>query len=333
MVESRTVGADEAELRLDRWFRKHFPELPHARLQRLLRTGQVRVDGRRAEAGLRLSAGQTIRLPPLDTVPAPTRDRQDRPVDAATAERLQAAVLFRDDWVIGLDKPAGLAVQGGSGQHQHLDGLLDTLRFEAAERPRLVHRLDRDTAGVLLLARTAQAARRLTQAFKQDEARKTYWALVSGRPTKPRGVISAALGKRQGPAGEKVVTDEEGGKPAVTRWARVASVDLPGRQQATWLALRPLTGRTHQLRVHCAALGHSILGDGKYGGKAAFGPLRGLPQQMMLLAREIAVPHPEDGTTLRVEAPLPPHMAAAFAAFRFAESDTAAVQAADWLEG
>lgn len=321
-IETRIVAPADAEQRLDRWFKRHYPGLGHGRLEKLLRTGQIRVDGKRAKASLRLAAGQAIRVPPIEREgkapaaeppapgakpPAPGAKphapaAKPRVVTASKAEAaaLHAAVLHRDAQVLALNKPAGLAVQGGPKQAKNLDALLDLLTFEAAERPRLVHRLDRDTSGVLLLARTAAAARALTGAFKQDAARKIYWALVVGKPPKARGLVRLALDKRAGPGGEKVRV-EAAGKRAETRYATVAAA-----KGVTWLLLMPLTGRTHQLRVHCAALGCPILGDGKYGGKAAFRAGLQLPKTIMLHARELALPHPDDGTTLRVRAPLPP---------------------------
>ncbi len=309
----------EAGLRLDRWFKQHFPELGHGPLQKLLRTGQVRVDGRRAKSGTRLSPGQSVRVPPL---PARTgaSDGGAKPDPALSGEDVSALrqrVLYRDDWLIALDKSAGLAVQGGTGQRRHLDAMLEALRFDAPEPPRLVHRLDKDTSGVLLLARGAPAARGLTAAFKDKMARKLYWAAVAGAPRKTRGRIDLPLGKLPGTAGEKVAVDPEAGKSAVTLYQVVAR---RGRE-AAWLLLRPLTGRTHQLRVHCVALGHPVLGDGKYGGRQAFLTTRGeagqFPKQLQLHARELALPHPADGTTFRVTAPLPPHMVETWAALGF----------------
>lgn len=324
-VQTLTVEAGEADVRLDRWFRARFPMVSHGALQRLLRTGQIRVEGRRAKAGMRLEPGQRIRVPPL---PAPdeamTQSTPRAPVAASDEDRaaLQAAVLHRDAWVIALDKPAGLAVQGGTGQHKHLDAMLDALRFDASERPRLVHRLDRDTSGVLLLGRSAAAARALTAAFRGKDARKIYWALVVGVPKTTRGRIALPLGKAAGSKGERMDSAATDAKPALTAYATVASRRLGGRRGTvvSWLVLAPLTGRTHQLRAHCVAMGTPIVGDGKYGGKAAFPDAladaigRAQAGCMMLHAREIAVPHPQDGTTLRVTAPPPPHLAAAFAA-------------------
>jgi len=319
------VSEDDADQRLDRWFKKHFPNLSHGRLEKLLRTGQVRVDGKRAKAGLRIAAGQQVRVPPLPEAPEtrPSTTRRRTPADARDAAALRAAVLYRDDWVIAIDKPSGLAVQGGTGQTRHVDAMLDALCDDGAERPRLVHRLDRDTSGVLLLARTAVAARRLTASFKDKGTRKLYWALVAGLPERRRGRIDLPLAKLPGPKGEKVGTSAEEGKEAVTVYQLVASKTIKGtRQRIAWLLLMPLTGRTHQLRAHCAALGTPILGDGKYGGKRAFPATErndggALSKRLMLHAREIAVPHPDDGTTLRVTAPLPADMAVAWAALGF----------------
>jgi 23S rRNA pseudouridine955/2504/2580 synthase len=320
-VRNLEVAPDESELRLDRWFRRRFPTLGRARLEKLLRTGQVRVDGRRAKSGTRLEAGQIVRVPPLAEADAgvrpATRTRPGGP-SAADARALREAVLYKDDWAIAIDKPAGLAVQGGTGLRHYLDAMLDALRFDRDEAPRLVHRLDKDTSGVLLLARSLPAARRLTAAFKDKRAHKLYWALVVGCPKPRRGRIDVALGKRLGPAGETVRPGAPAAKPATTLYQVVETRALPAGGQLAWLVLMPLTGRTHQLRAHCAALGTPILGDGKYGGRQAFpgGPLPDgseMPKRLMLHARELALPHPEDETTLRVEAPLPAHMARAFA--------------------
>ena len=181
-VQTRNVKPDEAELRLDRWFKRHFPALKHGRLEKLLRTGQVRVDGKRAEAGTRLEAGQVIRIPPIDPTGERPAPAHGRPVSAADAEKLRKSVLHMDDQVIVIDKPAGLAVQGGSGTTRHLDGMLDALKFDLDERPRLVHRLDRDTSGCLVLARSQAAARKLAEAFRHKTARKIYWAVTVGAP-------------------------------------------------------------------------------------------------------------------------------------------------------
>lgn len=333
-VRTLVVEAEEADVRLDRWFRSRFPALSHGALQRLLRTGQIRVDGGRAKAATRLEPGQKIRVPPLPADDEGTAQRPARDAVAVSDQdraALQGAVLYRDDWVIALDKPAGLAVQGGTGQRKHLDAMLDALRFDATDAPRLVHRLDRDTSGVLLLGRTVAAARALTAAFRSKDARKIYWALVVGEPRPPRGRIALPLGKMAGAKGERMESAAPDAKPALTAYATVATRRLGGRRGPllSWLVLAPLTGRTHQLRAHCAAMGTPIVGDGKYGGKAAFPAAlvetlgRAAASQLMLHAREIAVPHPQDGTTLRVTAPPPPHLTAALAALGFDPADDA----------
>lgn len=309
--ETVTIDGEDGSIRLDRWFKRHYPALSHGRLEKLLRTGRVRVDGKRARSGDRLAAGQEIRIPPLGelTAPAPPTQRRPGPEDEAM---LQAAVLHCDEAVIVLNKPPGLAVQGGSGTERHLDGLLDGLRFGHEERPRLVHRLDKDTSGVLVIARSAAAAAFLTRAFRDKTTRKIYWAVVVGLPKPPQGRIGLALAKLPGRGGERVRPDAEAGKHAVTYYRVVESAGA----EASWLALLPVTGRTHQLRVHCAAIGTPILGDVKYGGAAAH--LAGVPgsRQLHLHARAISIPHPLGGR-LRVTAPLPPHMRRTWEFFGF----------------
>ncbi len=315
-VENRKVAEADAGQRLDRWFKKHFPALGHGRLEKLLRKGQVRVDGGRAKAGLRLEAGQIVRVPPLGDgqAAAPARAKPRYTPSEEEVEALQSAVIYRDKAVLVLNKPAGLAVQGGSGQLKHLDAMLDCLRFDAGERPKLVHRLDKDTSGVLVLARSSEAARSLTRAFREGSVRKLYWAAVAGVPKQAAGEIDLPLAKTGGKGQEKMRPQaEEEGEAALTLYVTVAQA---GRK-AAWMALRPVTGRTHQLRVHCAALGHPILGDGKYGGKEAFPRIEGLPGQLLLHARSIALPDPLTGTTLRVVAPLPAQMLQAWQALGF----------------
>ena len=300
-VELRTVAAGEAELRLDRWFRRHYPALTHGRLQKLLRTGQVRIDGRRAQADARLAAGQTIRVPPLGAAPAPTRAQPAAdPRDAAFLRRL---ILVEDDALLVLNKPEGLAVQGGTGTRRHIDGMLAALAKDG-ERPRLVHRLDRDTSGILVVAKTAAAAAKLTRAFAQHKVAKLYWALVVGRPAPAAGIIDQPLTKQGGAGRERVAPDEEG-RGARTAYRTVARAG----KVASWLALQPLTGRTHQLRAHCVVLGTPLLGDPKYGDPAG---LSGAPPGLMLHAREIRLPHPGGGV-LAVTAPLSKTLRAGFA--------------------
>ena len=310
-VNVLTVAADEEGLRLDRWFRRHFPNLTHGRLEKLLRTGQVRVDGGRVKANARLAAGQSVRVPPLPDVAAPAVARSSEKgiakVNEADAADLRSRVLYRDADVLAIDKPPGLAVQGGTGTARHLDGLLDALKFDAEERPRLVHRLDKDTSGVLLLARHARAARGLGEALRDRAARKVYWAVVVGVPKPARGRIDLPIAKLPGRAGERMVPDAEHGQKAVTEYRvveRTGSV-------AAWLAMEPETGRTHQLRVHAMALGTPILGDGKYGGQGAVLPGDAGEARLHPHARAIRIPHPVRGL-IEVVAPLPPHMAKTF---------------------
>jgi 23S rRNA pseudouridine955/2504/2580 synthase len=318
-VRHLDIGDDDDAVRLDRWLRRTLPDVPYGQLAKWLRTGQIRVDGRRAKPGQRLSAGQTVRLPPLtaaQAAPPRTSTAIAAPIDASDAAELQSRVLFRDDDLIALNKPSGLAVQGGSKTTRHLDAMLDALRFGAAEKPRLVHRLDKDTSGVLLLARNAATARRLTATFRSRDVVKVYWALVAGIPAADEGQIDVPLLKTPGQGGEKMRPAKEGGQSAVTRYA---IVDQAG-QKVAWLNLNPLTGRTHQLRAHCAALGTPIVGDGKYGGKSAF--IAGLPNKLHLHARSVTLPHPSTGVRMEVVAPLSGHFADSWAMLGFAPDKT-----------
>jgi 23S rRNA pseudouridine955/2504/2580 synthase len=316
-VQTLTVAPEDAEIRLDRWFKRHFPELGHGRLEKLLRTGQVRLDGKRADAGDRVAPGQRVRVPPLPAaVPKPP---EGTPLVRSNDEKfVQGLVLHRDDDVIVIDKPAGLAVQGGTGTTRHLDGLLDGLRFGAKERPRLVHRLDKDTSGVLVLARSAAVAARLGAAFHGKTVRKVYWAVVVGAPKPRQGKVDQKLAKLPGRDGERVTPDDAQGERALTYYRTVAHAG----ERLAWLALQPVTGRTHQLRVHCVTLGTPILGDGKYGGAASHPT--GLPEarQLHLHARAIALPRAKGGPLI-VTAPLPSHMRETWKFFGFAESDEA----------
>jgi 23S rRNA pseudouridine955/2504/2580 synthase len=312
MSDTVRVGEADGILRLDRWFRRHYPGLAHGRLERLLRTGQIKVDGRKAKSGDRVSPGMAIRVPPMSDAPL-TGERlipQAKPQDEAA---LRDAVIHRDEHAIVINKPPGLAVQGGSGTTRHVDGLLDGLRFGSDERPRLVHRLDKDTSGVLLIARSAAAAAFFTRAFRDKATRKTYWAIVAGVPKLERGRIDLSLAKGLPHKGRERVHPDDDGKEAVTYYA---VVDNAG-DRASWLALRPLTGRTHQLRAHCAAIGTPILGDGKYGGAAAHALGAAAAHRLHLHARALEMPHPA-GFILKVSAPLPPHMRRMWEFFGFA---------------
>jgi 23S rRNA pseudouridine955/2504/2580 synthase len=314
-VQTLTVAPEDAEIRLDRWFKRHFPELGHGRLEKLLRTGQVRLDGKRVEASDRIATGQRIRIPPLPAAsPSPARPARAAP-SPADRRLLQERVLYRDAEMIVINKPEGLAVQGGTGINRHLDGLLDALRFEAKERPRLVHRLDKDTSGVLVLARSAQAAARLGELFRGKATRKVYWAITVGVPKPRNGKIDRPLAKQGGPGGERVAADDEEGDRALTYYRTVGRAG----DRFAWLALEPVTGRTHQLRVHCLTLGTPILGDGKYGGAAAHPASLPQARKLHLHARAIALPL-ANGKVLSVTAPLPPHMRTSWHFFGFEEA-------------
>jgi 23S rRNA pseudouridine955/2504/2580 synthase len=313
-VRQFTVGHDDDGVRLDRWFKRHLAQVGFATVSRWARTGQIRVDGKRAKVDTHLVAGQTLRVPPggdPKTGPAARR--------VLTEEELELAdsmVLTQDRAAIVLNKPPGLATQGGSGTHKHVDGLLDAFA-QGGPRPRLVHRLDKDTSGVLLIARTPGSAAFFSKRFSGRTARKIYWALVVGVPAIHDGMIELPLAKQPGTGGEKMHVDEENGQSARTRY-RV--LDRAGNS-GCWVELHPLTGRTHQLRVHMAAIGHPIVGDGKYGGQDAF--LTGsISRKMHLHARRLIIDHP-DGTPLDVTAPLPEHFAASMVQLGFNEADGA----------
>lgn len=311
-MKNARVDAEDDGARLDRWFRRHYPAVGHGELERLLRTGQVRLDGKRVKAGERIFTGQIIRLPPhLETMhkavgTSSTSSQPRSPQRGEQARKLaEALVLHKDSSVLVLNKPSGLATQGGSGIDQHVDGLLEHLALGKRQRPRLVHRLDRDTSGVLVVARTAPAAAALSESLRRRDAEKVYWALTKGVPDRPRGRIRSALGKEKIGRNEKmreVEAESEGAKAAVTDYA---VIDSAGREFA-WVAVKPVTGRTHQIRVHLASLGTPIVGDFKYGGAAARG--RGdIENRLHLHARSIDIAHP-DGGRLTVTAPLPAHM-------------------------
>jgi 23S rRNA pseudouridine955/2504/2580 synthase len=315
-VATRMVAEDEADIRLDRWFRRHFPGLTQGAIQKLCRTGQVRVDGHRADAATRLAAGQSVRVPPLPAAPEP----KARPeVEPNAARDLQRLVIHRDDHLLVLNKPHGMPVQGGPGITHHLDALLDALRFGSADRPRLVHRLDRDTSGVLLLARTPGTAAKLAASFRTRAVEKTYWAVVARRPIPPEGRVDLPLRRIGGARGERTEVADRDDKEAARAITDYRTLDHAG-QKLAWLELSPLTGRTHQLRVHCVAIGAPILGDVKYArpdqNNAFAATVEGLPSELHLHARALRLPHPAGGTLL-VEADLPPHMTATFRTLGF----------------
>ncbi|WP_086616893.1 RluA family pseudouridine synthase [Erythrobacter tepidarius] len=308
-VRQFTVSEDDEGIRLDRWFKRNLPQIGFATVSRWARTGQIRVDGKRVKPEDRLAAGQVLRVPPGGDEAAREAARpRARPLSPEQIAEARAMVIRETASAIVLNKPPGLATQGGSKTSRHVDGLLDAFVEGNAPRPRLVHRLDKDTSGVLLVARTPGAAASFSKRFASRSARKVYWALVVGVPELAEGVIDAPLAKQPGTGGEKMHIDEENGAPAKTRY-RV--VDRAG-QRAAWVELEPLTGRTHQLRVHMAAIGHPIVGDGKYGGPQAF--LTGaVSRKMHLHARRLIISEPKAGEgtggKLDVTAELPPHFA------------------------
>ena len=314
---STTVEPDETGLRLDRWFKRHYPGIAHGPLEKLLRTGQVRVDGKRAKAGDRLEAGQAIRIPP-QVQHAPSRTRAPATVKDDDAAFMRALVLYEDASVIVLNKPPGLPTQGGSGVSRHIDGLLGAIQGNKRQRPKLVHRLDRDTSGVLVVARTATAAAALSESLRRHDARKVYWALTKGVPKPPTGVIKLALAKEGGRGAERMEPAEEGGEGAKSATTHYAVMDQAAYEFA-WVAASPVTGRTHQIRAHLAAIGTPVVGDFKYGGVEAKGAGE-IADKLHLHARSIDIAHP-DGGRLKIVASLPPHMMRAWKLFVFDPND------------
>ena len=319
-------------MRLDRWFKTHFPDLSFGHLQKLLRTGQVRVDGGRAKAETRIEPGQVIRIPPLEKSEAPAGAKAApgekpvggtikapasvRPVSGkpgkggpeADAAFIKSITLYEDKDLMVLNKPYGLAVQGGSGTVTHIDGLLEALRDQDGVKPRLVHRLDKDTAGCLIIAKSRLAASTLAKTFRSRAARKIYWALVPGVPKVRQGRVSTWLAKGTDEKGDQKMKvakhGSDGADHALTYYAVVESA----AQKLSWVSLKPVTGRTHQLRVHTAEIGHPIVGDPKYFDIENWHLPGGIQNRLHLLARRIMIPHPRTGEILDVSAPLPPHM-------------------------
>ncbi len=311
-VSREYVKDTEEDWRLDKWFKVHFPGLSYGRLSKILRKGEVRVDGKRVKANFRLEAGMEIRLPPLGKEEriANRKPKQKNPVSDEDAALMRSMVIYQDDSVIVLNKIPGLAVQGGTNTKRHVDGMLDALTGDKKDRPKLVHRIDKDTSGVLVLARTGAAAKKLTESFKHRNTNKIYWALVKGRPPQADGVINAPLDKEPGAGGERMMVSDAG-KRAVTDFKIIDSA----AGEATWMAFRPVTGRTHQIRVHATVLETPIVGDGKYGAKEAFidGPIS---RKLHLHARSLEINHP-DGGVLSVSATLPHHMLESWDLFGF----------------
>ena len=337
-VQMLTVAGDEGEQRLDRWFKRRFPHVTQGAVEKMCRTGQVRVDGGRVKASDRVVPGMEIRVPPLPVGEAP------KPVESRMAKTdagmIQDAVLWKDEHLIVLNKPAGLPSQGGSGQgERHVDALAEALKFGYKEKPKLVHRLDKDTSGVLLLARTDRVARALSEALRHREARKIYWAVVAGVPHPRQGSIKFGLvkapGRGRGGEGEKMlcvhpskVAETEGAKRAQTDYFTLWFLGA----RLSWMALEPVTGRTHQLRAHMAEIGHPIMGDGKYGGPGQENPGDGwgatsggdISRKLHLHARSLTIEHPITKTMMTFTAPLPDHMARTWKLMDWKETDVPA---------
>lgn len=338
-VQTIRITGDEGDQRLDRWLKKRFPQLTQGAVEKMCRTGQIRVDGGRVKANSRIEAGQEVRVPPLPDVAPPPPTESPRITDA-DAEMIQKAVLFKDQHIIVLNKPPGLPSQGGSGQgNRHVDGLTEALKFGYKERPKLLHRLDKDTSGVLVLARTDRVARALSEAFRDRSTRKIYWAAVAGVPSPRMGTIRYGLVKAPGHGktgeGEKMIAvhprdidKTEGAKRATTDYAVLDNL----AQRASWCALVPITGRTHQLRAHMAELGHPIVGDGKYGGSGqenlgdGWGAQLGgeISRKLHLHARSLSLTHPITKQKMTFTAPLPDHMKRTWKTLGWLENDVPA---------
>ncbi len=336
-VSTHTVSVDEGEQRLDRWIKRRFPHVTQGSVEKLCRTGQIRVDGGRVKASSHVVPGNIVRLPPLPDTEAPPRTPG---ITADDARMIEDAILWKDEHMIVLNKPAGLPSQGGSGQtERHVDGLTEALKFGYKDRPKLVHRLDKDTSGVLLLARTDRVARALSEALRHRAARKIYWAVVAGVPNPRQGSIKYGLMKAPGRGrmgeGEKMICihpNQMGENPDAKR----AQTDFFTLwflgQRLSWMALEPVTGRTHQLRAHMAEIGHPILGDGKYGGSAqdnmgdGWGAQVGgdISKKMHLHARSLTIEHPISKKLMTFTAPLPEHMARTWKLFDWKEDDVPA---------
>jgi 23S rRNA pseudouridine955/2504/2580 synthase len=308
-VETIEVKSSEAGVRLDRWFKLHFPDVGYAYLQKLLRTGQIRVDSRRVEANERLDAGAQIRVPKIVRGEKKTAPALKPPLGLSKADRqrIERMILYEDEHVLVLNKPFGLAVQGGTGTKRHIDGMLAGMADRFGDRPRLVHRLDRDTTGVLLVAKHRDAAAKLGRIFQTRSAAKTYWALVKGVPKPHQGKIEAPLVKAAGPEGDRVRKalpgEQADAMHATTHYSLIDRV----ASKVAWVSLKPVTGRQHQLRAHMALIGHPIVGDNKYGGDKGM-PAEQIEPKLHLHARRLVLPHPYSGGKIDVTAPLPEHM-------------------------
>jgi 23S rRNA pseudouridine955/2504/2580 synthase len=305
-VRQQVVARDEDGMRLDRWFATHFPQVTFGHLQKLIRSGQVRVDSGRVKTNTRLTSGQVVRVPPIDAAP----ERAAYQGDSKDAQFLREIILYEDEDLYVFNKPHGLASQGGTGTKRHMDGLLKSLPNKAGEPPRLVHRLDRDTSGVLVVAKTKAAATHFGTVFRSRSARKIYWAIVAGNPMPKQGRISCFIAKQATTDGEQMVVVENGAPGAVHSVSYYSVTDTASRRFA-WVTLKPVTGRTHQLRVHMAQLHTPIIGDPRYFNIENWEAAPGLGEGLHLHARRIVLPL-RSGKKLDVSAPLPPHMQQSF---------------------
>ncbi len=337
-VQTLKVGEDEGEQRLDRWLRRRFPNLNQIKIEKMCRKGELRVDGGRVKPATRLEVGNAVRIPPLEEGEPVASGRNPNVITVDDVKLIQSCVIYKDEHLIVLNKPAGLATQGGSGQTRHVDGLSEALKFEREDKPKLVHRLDKDTSGVLLLARTGRAAAVLAKSFNLQQTRKIYWAVVAGVPAPKKGTIKFGVVKAggHGPQGEgekmiavhpDMIESTSGAKKAVTDYAVIEAA----AKRTAWVALAPLTGRTHQLRVHMAEIGNPIIGDGKYGGSGqtnegdGWGAQLGgdVSRKMHLHARSISLLHPISRKQMRFVAPLPNHMQKTWDLFGWSVGDAA----------
>lgn len=322
-VSLQTVSESDTGVRLDRWIKRR-REIPQGKIEKLLRTGQIRVDGKRAKSNERLTAGSTVRLPPLPV----TEQKQPRFSNFShkKQEFIREMVIYQDEEIIALNKPSGLAVQGGTKTTEHIDGFLDILA-EKNERPKLVHRLDRDTSGVLLLARNAKTARKIGELFRSKEISKIYWAITVGVPTPKSGQLrswmtkrassTADSGNKQNYGRQRMHIADQNDTNAVHAVTDYAVISVAA-QKAAWVALRPQSGRTHQLRLHMSELGTSILGDRKY--TCDLEVPGGLSDRLHLHARTLIVPR-SNSKPIQITAPLPNHIKETFATLGFLEEE------------
>lgn len=315
-VRHITVAPDDDGQRLDRWFKKHVGGMPWVLAQKLMRKGQIRVDGKRVKPDMRLVAGQEVRIPPFKPGVTSAAAFREHPGDA---DYIRNMVLYDNGDICVLNKPYGIAVQGGNRIDRHIDGLLEHLKDKNGVRPRLVHRLDRDTSGVLITARALKTVAALGRLLAGRDIRKEYWALVSPVPEMEKGIVTAPLAKGTGLMKDKILVKdrEEDGQSAITIYR---TLEHAGKQ-AAFVAFWPRTGRTHQIRVHAAHIGCPILGDEKYGAKAEDFADLGLAKRLHLHARRVVFRNPNGKGAVDVIAPLPSDLRASWQTLGFDPDD------------